>query len=104
MVELLPGALDSQLQRDADLTHFEYFTLAMLSEAPNHTLRMTALASLTNATLPYISAVADLGWQKAMSLDHAVAAGLSTHHGALTNLPVAKAHGLQAVDPYSLVS
>ncbi|MEP6560440.1 MAG: alanine dehydrogenase [Nakamurella sp.] len=59
--------------------------------------------ALTNATLPYISAVADLGWQKAMSLDHAVAAGLSTHHGALTNLPVAKAHGLEAVDPYSFV-
>ncbi|MCU1475464.1 MAG: MarR family transcriptional regulator [Subtercola sp.] len=58
VVELLPGVLDTQLQRDADLTHFEYFTLAMLSEAPNRTLRMTALASLTNATLPRLSHVA----------------------------------------------
>jgi len=57
VVELLPGALDSQLQRDAELTHFEYFTLAMLSEAPERTLRMTALASATNSTLPRLSHV-----------------------------------------------
>ena len=57
VVELLPGVLDSQLQRDADLTHFEYFTLAMLSEAPERTLRMTALASATNSTLPRLSHV-----------------------------------------------
>ena len=58
VVELLPGVLDSQLQRDAELSHFEYFVLAMLSEAPNHTLRMTGLASATNATLPRLSHVA----------------------------------------------
>ncbi|RFA10930.1 MarR family transcriptional regulator [Subtercola boreus] len=58
VVELLPGTLDSQLQRDAELTHFEYFTLAMLSEAPEHTLRMTALAAVTNSTLPRLSHVA----------------------------------------------
>src|SRR6476661_7093886 len=63
----------------------------------------TSTYALTNATLPYVSAVADLGWQKAISLDHAIAAGLTTHRGAITNLPVAKAHGLESVDPYSLV-
>ncbi len=57
MVELLPGVLDTQLRRDADLTHFEYFLLAMLSEAPERTLRMTALALRTNATLPRLSHV-----------------------------------------------
>jgi DNA-binding MarR family transcriptional regulator len=57
VVELLPGVLDSQLQRDADLTHFEYFTLAMLSEAPDHTLGMSQLATMTNATLPRLSHV-----------------------------------------------
>lgn len=56
-VELLPGVLDSQLQRDAGLTHFEYFVLAMLSEAPDRTLRMTALAARTNSTLPRLSHV-----------------------------------------------
>ncbi len=33
VLELLPGVLDSQLRRDADLTNFEYYVLAMLSEA-----------------------------------------------------------------------
>jgi DNA-binding MarR family transcriptional regulator len=57
VVEILPGILDSQLQHDAELTHFEYFTLAMLSEAPERTLRMTSLASATNSTLPRLSHV-----------------------------------------------
>jgi DNA-binding MarR family transcriptional regulator len=57
VVELLPGVLDSQLRRDAELTNFEYYVLAMLSEAPHRTLRMTALAARTNATLPRLSHV-----------------------------------------------
>jgi DNA-binding MarR family transcriptional regulator len=57
LMELLPGVLESQLRRDAQLTHFEYYTLAMLSEAPRRTLRMTALAAQTNATLPRLSHV-----------------------------------------------
>ncbi|NHU86071.1 MarR family transcriptional regulator [Kocuria sp. JC486] len=57
VMELLPGELDSQLRRDADLLHFEYFVLAMLSEAPGRTLRMTELAALTTATLPRLSHV-----------------------------------------------
>jgi DNA-binding MarR family transcriptional regulator len=57
VAELLPGTLESQLRRDADLSHFEYFTMAMLSEAPERTLRMTALASQTNSTLARLSHV-----------------------------------------------
>jgi DNA-binding MarR family transcriptional regulator len=57
VLELLPGTLDSQLRRDADLTNFEYYVLAMLSEAPGRTLRMSALAAQTNATLPRLSHV-----------------------------------------------
>ena len=57
VVELLPGALDTQLQRDASLTHFEYFTMAMLSESPDRVLRMTQLAAITNSTLPRLSHV-----------------------------------------------
>ena len=52
-----PGVLDAQLRADAGLTHFEYFVLAMLSEAPERTLRMTSLAQRTNATLPRLSHV-----------------------------------------------
>jgi DNA-binding MarR family transcriptional regulator len=57
VVELLPGVLDAQLRADSGLTHFEYLVLAMLSEAPERTLRMTRLAQRTNATLPRLSHV-----------------------------------------------
>jgi DNA-binding MarR family transcriptional regulator/GNAT superfamily N-acetyltransferase len=57
VMELLPAALDSQLQRDADLTHFDYMVVAMLSEAPERTKRMSALAAETNASLPRLSHV-----------------------------------------------
>jgi alanine dehydrogenase len=63
----------------------------------------TSTFALTNATLPYVAAVADSGWQRAMSVDHAIAAGLSTHRGSVTNLAVARAHDYDAVDPYSLI-
>lgn len=57
ITELLPGVLDSQLRRDSGLSHFEYIVLAMLSEAPQRTLRMTALAQRTSATLARLSHV-----------------------------------------------
>ncbi|WP_246060592.1 MarR family winged helix-turn-helix transcriptional regulator [Nocardioides dongxiaopingii] len=57
ILQLLPGVLDSQLRRDSGLTHFDYYTLAMLSESPARTLRMTALAAQTHATLPRLSHV-----------------------------------------------
>lgn len=57
VLELLPGVLDRQLRRDADLTMFEYIVLSALSEAPERTLRMTELAAQANATLPRLSHV-----------------------------------------------
>lgn len=57
VVELLPGALEQQLRRDSGLSHFEYYVMAMLSEAPERTLRMTTLAARANATLPRLSHV-----------------------------------------------
>jgi DNA-binding MarR family transcriptional regulator len=56
MLKLSP-ALDSQLQRDSDLTHFDYLCLAMLSESEEHTLPMSELATLANATLSRLSHV-----------------------------------------------
>ncbi len=58
LAELLPGALDAQLLRDAQVTHFEYAALMALAAAPDRTMRMTALAARTNATLPRLSHVA----------------------------------------------
>ena len=57
VLELLPSALDCQLRRDASLTYFGYYVLAMLSEAPDRILRMSALAAQTNATLSRLSHV-----------------------------------------------
>jgi len=50
VMTLLPAALDAQLQRDAMLTHFAYFTLAMLSEAPGRALRMSELAARSSSS------------------------------------------------------
>ncbi|MDO8645292.1 MAG: MarR family transcriptional regulator [Candidatus Planktophila sp.] len=57
VAELLPAALDAQLRESAALTHFEYFVLAMLSEALDRTLRMTSLSQRTNASLTRLSHV-----------------------------------------------
>lgn len=57
ILELLPGVLDSQLRRDAQLTHFDYYVLVALSEGPRRTLRMTELAHQTGATLARLSHV-----------------------------------------------
>jgi DNA-binding MarR family transcriptional regulator len=54
MLKLAP-ALDSQLQRDAAMTHFDYLCLAMLSEAEDRTLRMSELARQVNASLSRLS-------------------------------------------------
>jgi alanine dehydrogenase len=57
----------------------------------------TSTYALTNATLPYTVALADKGWQRALRDDHALALGLNTHEGLLTNAPVAEAHGYESV-------
>ena len=54
----------------------------------------TSTYALTNATLPYVVAVADKGWQQAVRDDHSLALGVNTHAGVLTYEPVAVAHGL----------
>ncbi|GAA2582151.1 MarR family winged helix-turn-helix transcriptional regulator [Winogradskya consettensis] len=53
----LPAALDAQMQRDSGLSHFEYLVLANLSEAPERTRRMSALAALANGSLSRLSHV-----------------------------------------------
>jgi DNA-binding MarR family transcriptional regulator len=53
----LPAALDAQLRRDAGISHFEYQVLALLSEAPGRTLRMSELATQAEGSLPRLSQV-----------------------------------------------
>ncbi|GAA1983559.1 MarR family winged helix-turn-helix transcriptional regulator [Kitasatospora viridis] len=51
----LPWAIDAQLQRDADLSMVEYMAMAMLSEAPEYTVRMSVLAERTSTSLSRLS-------------------------------------------------
>jgi alanine dehydrogenase len=57
----------------------------------------TSTYALTNVTLPYAVALADKGWQQACRDDKALALGLNTHAGRLTNAPVGEAVGIDAV-------
>ncbi len=51
----LPWSIDQQLRRDANLGMVEYQVLAMLSNAPEQTMRMSSLAHLANASLSRLS-------------------------------------------------
>lgn len=53
----LPSELEAQLQRDAGMSHFEYWVVALLSEAPDRTLRLGQLAAQANASLSRLSHV-----------------------------------------------
>ncbi|XBH21300.1 MarR family transcriptional regulator [Jonesiaceae bacterium BS-20] len=53
----LPATLDSRLQRDCDLSFYEYMVLAMLSEQEDWTLNMGQLAQLTSGSLSRLSHV-----------------------------------------------
>ena len=51
----LPWSIDQQLQRDSNLGMVEYQVLAMLSDRPERTMRMSSLAEVTNASLSRLS-------------------------------------------------
>jgi len=51
----LPWSIDQQLRRDSNLRMVEYQVLAMLSESPQRTMRMSSLAEVTNASLSRLS-------------------------------------------------
>src|SRR5687768_14761953 len=55
----------------------------------------TSTYALANVTLPYALSLANSGWREALKADPALALGLNTHDGAITNGPVAQAHGLE---------
>lgn len=68
VLEWLPAALDTQLQHDAELTHFEYGVLYALANAPENTLRMSVLAGYANSSLSRLSRAASRleskGWMR----------------------------------------
>jgi DNA-binding MarR family transcriptional regulator len=66
VAELVPRALDAQLQRDAGISHAAYVVLAMLSESPNRSRRMSDLALRANQSQSRLShtvaRLEDRGW------------------------------------------
>jgi alanine dehydrogenase len=59
----------------------------------------TATLALTNATLPYVKALATLGWKEAFARDTHFANGLNVHAGAITHSAVAKSLGVALNQP-----
>jgi alanine dehydrogenase len=59
----------------------------------------TSTYALTNATLPYVVEVATHGVREAVGRDAALALGLNTAGGRITNPAVAEAVGTEAVEP-----
>ncbi|MBC9735465.1 alanine dehydrogenase [Nocardioides marmotae] len=59
----------------------------------------TSTYALTNATLPYVVALAGKGWEQASRDDRSLALGLNTHAGRLTNTAVGEAVGMEATTP-----
>ncbi len=55
----LPAALDLQLQRDSQISHFEYGVMSALVHQPGQTMRMKELARATNSALSRLSRVVD---------------------------------------------
>jgi alanine dehydrogenase len=64
----------------------------------------TSTFALTNATMPYVRAIANLGWKEALRADDALALGLNVHGGLIVSEPVAAAHGLSHVDLSSVLT
>ncbi|MET4049267.1 DNA-binding MarR family transcriptional regulator [Rhodococcus sp. UYP5] len=68
----LPAALDTQLQRDSGLTHFDYFVLSVLSEHPDRRIQLRDLAKFANASLSRLSHVVTklekVGWVRRESI------------------------------------
>ncbi|WP_280501012.1 alanine dehydrogenase [Nocardia farcinica] len=69
-----------------------YYCVANMPGAVPH----TATLALTNATLPYVLAIAGEGWRRACAHRPDLAAGLTVDAGSLVSEQVAAAHGMVA--------
>ncbi|MDQ2916990.1 MAG: alanine dehydrogenase [Casimicrobiaceae bacterium] len=64
----------------------------------------TSTLALNNATLPFVVAIADKGWKRALADDVHLRQGLNVAFGKVTCAPVAEALGYAWSDPVSLVA
>ncbi|MBI1383862.1 MAG: alanine dehydrogenase [Rhizobiales bacterium] len=63
----------------------------------------TSAHALNNATLPFVMALADKGWRKALKDNPHLKNGLNVHEGKITHPAVAEALGYAFVDPDSVL-
>lgn len=64
----------------------------------------TSTLALNNVTLPFVAALADKGWRRALREDVHLRDGLNVHDGHITCAPVAAAHGLPYTNPEKYLS
>jgi len=64
----------------------------------------TSTYALNNATLPFVLALADKGWRKALADDMHLRNGLNVAHGKVTCKPVADVQGYKFVDPREAIT
>ncbi|WP_410877317.1 MarR family winged helix-turn-helix transcriptional regulator [Nocardia sp. A7] len=64
----VPSALDSRLQREFGLTHFEYRVMALLNDAPARRMRLSMLAARGHGSISRLSHVVSklerVGWAR----------------------------------------
>ena len=65
---------------------------------------ITSTKALTNATLPYVEAIAEHGLADALARDKALAKGVNVYDGKIAYEPVAEAHGLDYTPLSDLLS
>jgi alanine dehydrogenase len=94
---------DSRPTTHADPTYAVHNTVFYCVANMPGAVPRTSTYALTNVTLPYAVSLADKGWNAALKADQALALGLNTHAGALTNEPVAVAHSLPHTDLASVL-
>ncbi len=59
----------------------------------------TATLALSNATLPYVKALAEQGWREALDQDPHLRNGLNVHAGKLRHPAVIEALGFESISP-----
>lgn len=69
----LPGVLEQQLQRDSGIGHFDYWVLALLSEAPDRTMQLKDLAAQASSSPSRLShgvrRLEERGWVRRVPSD-----------------------------------
>ena len=91
-----PTTLAEPTYVEAGVTHY------CVTNIPGAVARSSTFA-LNNATLPFVLALADKGWQRALTADRNLMAGLNIHQGRITHRAVAESLGATFVLPEKAV-